>query len=370
MTPIPLSKAVLPGVPLVESPLFAASLDAMGLDVEERRIAQQLHAFGFAVIEFPDPAFEARAERIKSALAPQFAADFADPEADKCLGDMRIQDAWRFDEDVQAIAANPRVLALLSKLYGRRAFPFQTLNFPVGTQQAAHSDSNHFSSLPERFMCGVWVALEDVLPDAGPLLYHPGSHKWPIVTNAMVGRSGWGSQVPSAQSPFEAAWQAMAAAQDSQPELFTPRKGEALIWAANLLHGGSRQTNPRRTRWSQVTHYYFGDCVYYSPAFSDEPLGRLDLREIVNVATGEIEPNLHQGEEVTRASVPPKARARPERRWWQRRPETLGADPVSALPDEFDPDTYLRLNPDIGAAGEDPFQHWIKHGAIEGRRYR
>jgi hypothetical protein len=34
------------------------------------------------------------------------------------------------------------------------------------------------------------------------------------------------------------------------PEYFSPRKGDALIWAANLLHGGSRQSNPHATRWS------------------------------------------------------------------------------------------------------------------------
>jgi hypothetical protein len=45
-------------------------------------------------------------------------------------------------------------------------------------------------------------------------------------------------------------------------------KGQALIWAANLLHGGSVQHDPARTRWSQVTHYYFRDCIYYTPAFS------------------------------------------------------------------------------------------------------
>ena len=56
---------------------------------------------------------------------------------------------------------NTGILSLFSTLYGRRAWPFQTLNFPVGTQQHYHSDSVHFSSVPERFMCGVWVDLED-----------------------------------------------------------------------------------------------------------------------------------------------------------------------------------------------------------------
>jgi hypothetical protein len=47
---------------------------------------------------------------------------------------MRIGDAWRFDVDVRAIAANAQVIELLSAIYGLKAWPAQTLNFPVGSQ--------------------------------------------------------------------------------------------------------------------------------------------------------------------------------------------------------------------------------------------
>lgn len=40
-----------------------------------------------------------------------------------------------------------------------------------------------------------------------------------------------------------------------------------------------------------MTHYYFGNCIYYAPALSDEPLSLIDLRTMTNVATGETEPN-------------------------------------------------------------------------------
>ena len=33
--------------------------------------------------------------------------------------------------------------------------------------------------MPEGFMCGVWVALEDMDMDNGPLVYYPGSHQLP-----------------------------------------------------------------------------------------------------------------------------------------------------------------------------------------------
>lgn len=305
-SPQPLSAQLLPGVPLVESPLFAASIDAMDLTEAERDIAMQLHHRGYAVLDFPDPQIDQRIDRIKAAFGPQFGIDPQDPETVSSKGDMRVQDAWQHNEDIRAIASNDAILALLGKLYGRRAFPFQTLNFPVGTQQAYHTDAVHFSSQPERFMCGVWLAMEDIAPGAGPLLYYPGSHKWPVLSNAMIGRLGSFADPTLVQQPFQPVWDAMVEASGIAPETFLARKGQALIWTANLLHGGSGRQDPTLTRWSQVTHYFFADCIYYTPSLSDEPLGRLDLRTIVNVATGEHEPNRLMGQILERPAAPPK----------------------------------------------------------------
>lgn len=289
-------KSALPGIPRIESPAFHAELPHFGLSEAEQAIAIKLHVDGFAVIDFEDADFSDRVDRIRASLIPRLGAHLNDPESDKTQGERRIQDAWKFDEDVRAIAANPAILNLLSRLYGRRAFPFQTLNFPVGTQQEVHADAVHFSSLPERFMCGVWVAMEDVPAEAGPLFYAPGSHRWPIVSNSMIGRRGYASQLASAQDPYSDAWNAMIAANGTPTETFLARKGQALIWCANLLHGGSPQSDPRLTRWSQVTHYYFEDCIYYTPAFSDETLGQLQLRDIVGIDDGNLRPNSYLGE--------------------------------------------------------------------------
>jgi len=293
---------LLPGLPLIESPWFSTMKAAMGLSDEEYRIASDLHQRGYAVFDFPDADLNARIDRIKTRLSPRYGVDFDSPDSVKNGGERRIQDAWTLDGDVRAIASNAALLDLLSKLYGRRAFPFQTLNFPVGTEQAAHSDAVHFSSLPERFMCGVWLAMEDVGPEAGPLFYFPGSHRWPIVTNGLIGRRGQGASLSSAQEPYGPAWDALCAVHGVRPEPFIAKKGQALIWCANLLHGGSHQVDGRRTRWSQVTHYYFDDCIYYTPAFSDEALGRLQIRQPVSIHDGKRRANTYLGEAVAPSS--------------------------------------------------------------------
>ena len=95
-------------------------------------------------------------------------------------------DAWKISDAARGVALAPAVLAALDQLYGRTPRPFQTLNFPIGTQQPAHSDSMFFSASPPKFMCGVWIALEDMDTENGPLVYYPGSHKLPTPTVDLV----------------------------------------------------------------------------------------------------------------------------------------------------------------------------------------
>jgi ectoine hydroxylase-related dioxygenase (phytanoyl-CoA dioxygenase family) len=189
---------------------------------------------------------------------------------------------------VRKLALLPSIIEKLELLYQRRPVPFQTLNFPVGTQQAAHSDSIHFSSIPERWMCGVWIALEDVDEDNGPLQYYPGSHKLPVLAMHDFGLSPQDFADLSESYPiYEEIVGEMLDASQLKPKRLHMKKGQALIWEANLFHGGSPINDPDRTRLSQVTHYFFEGCAYYSPLQSDLPLGKVVWRNMENIATAE-----------------------------------------------------------------------------------
>jgi ectoine hydroxylase-related dioxygenase (phytanoyl-CoA dioxygenase family) len=177
----------------------------------------------------------------------------------------RIRDAWRISPNVKALALAPDVLGMLEALYGRRPIPFQTLNFWVGSQQAPHSDTLHFNSMPPGYMCGMWVALEDIDMDNGPVVFYPGSHKLPEVTMQDVGAKADKSEY----GRYERHIAELMEAEGFEPQYATVRKGQALLWAANIVHGGSRLNDPKRTRHSQVTHYFFEDCRYYIPLHSE-----------------------------------------------------------------------------------------------------
>jgi len=176
----------------------------------------------------------------------------------------RIQDGWRVDKDIKAIATFPPVLATLKELYGRKPRPFQTLNFYKGTEQKIHSDSIHFNSEPFGLMCGVWVAFEDIGMEQGPLLYYPGSQHLPEINFEEAGLAADYIYYPM----YEAYLEQLVQEKQMQPAYGLMKKGQALIWAANLLHGGSKQINKTLTRQSQVTHYYFQGAKPWRPGHS------------------------------------------------------------------------------------------------------
>ncbi len=345
----------LTGVPDVESPLFEKLFSSKGVSPDTLEIARTLRKDGFAVLDFPDPDFNRLSEKIIRALDSKYEWEAWRKGA---TPNLRIQDAWQQVPEVKQIACNPQILKLLSDLYGRRAFPFQTLNFAVGTQQHFHTDSVHFSSCPERFMAGVWLALEDIDSDNGPLVYYPGSHALPVFTNEHIGINPDTRGNPVSHYPaYEKAWEALVEALDLKPLFFHAKKGQALIWAANLLHGGAAQKDLKRTRYSQVTHYYFEGCSYYTPSKSIPFLGPIEFREIVDIATQKRVPNVLNGVEIPKKhieyAVPGKHLVRP-----------------TATPPGFDGTAYLKANPDVAQAHADPAKHWLEFGYREGRPLR
>jgi hypothetical protein len=339
---------LLPGVPHVESPFFSRIVEQLALDDATRRIAFDLYLKGYAVIDFPDPEIDLLAETIKRELHDQYDWDMWRQHGHQAGVSLRSWDAWKQLQSVRRIASNPGIIDLLSTLYGRRAWPFQTLNFPVGTQQHFHTDAVHFNSSPERFMCGVWVALEDITADNGPLFYYPGSHRWPIYANEHIACCVSDLPQKPGQTVYEEMWRGLVEVNQAKPEVFLCKKGQALIWSANLLHGGSIQHDKNRTRWSQVTHYFFDDCAYYTPMWSDPFNGLVYFRKPVNVASGEVMSSHYLGHKLSSHFIEESRNGH----------------------SEFVAELYLAANPDVRAAGVDAATHYQKYGRAEGRPLR
>ncbi|MCJ8210834.1 phytanoyl-CoA dioxygenase family protein [Mucilaginibacter sp. RS28] len=296
-------------LPWTESPFFEQELAASGLSDQDKEFVKNFATNGYVIF---DPQLDdVVIEGIKNELVEAH-QKYAEKNKKVHFSPHRIQDAWQFNEHVKQVAVHQPILDKLELLYRRRPIPFQTLNFDRGTQQKTHSDMIHFSSIPERFMCGVWVALEDVTEDNGPLHYYPGSHKLPFYDMADMGVKASDSLkmkngYMNYNDYYETFIEEVTKGLGLQKEKLLIKKGQALIWAANLLHGGEVINKAGTTRHSQVSHYYFENCTYYTPLFTDMLLKKIFLRDIVDIATGQHVPNKYLGD-VVNTSNPLKRR--------------------------------------------------------------
>lgn len=268
-------------IPFTERPDFPQLLDRADLSLADKDMARQFAEDGYIIFDPEIPM--CLPDRIIDSLQVPFSKEVG--------ANRRLFNAWEYNKYVQSLAAWPSILQKVQMLYRRRPIPFQTLNFAEGTEQATHSDMIHFNSLPERFMCGCWVALEDVTVDNGPLHYYPGSHKLPFYDLLAMGVKatkdiGKKRATMVYIEQYEPFIRQLVESINLPKKTLTIKKGQAMIWSANLLHGGEKINDIGATRYSQVTHYFFENCAYYTPRLSDVGINKVYMNDLVDISTG------------------------------------------------------------------------------------
>lgn len=179
-------------------------------------------------------------------------------------GNKKLMFAIRYSEKIRKIVDASRIDDTLSFLLGKEVRLFQSINFHYGSGQKAHSDSVHMTTHPEGNLIAIWIALEDISPGSGELWYYPGSHKLPYIYNEDFDHGGnYFMLGPRPYDGYEAKIEEVIRQNELKGESFLPKKGDALIWHANLLHGGLPVENEEITRKSMVLHYYGKDAICY-----------------------------------------------------------------------------------------------------------
>jgi hypothetical protein len=259
--------------PWVESPFFYQILDNSDYTSEEKKILTKYHEDGYLVIdleltsEFIDDLMVGIHSELDNLKTQDNRYHYSDSP--------RVFEAWKDNPNVLSLAKHPKLISTLELLYGRNPIPFQTINFLKGSNQPLHQDSIHFYTQPERWMVGTWTALQDMTEDCGPLNIIPGSHKWPHYNFQHLNLPvvDYGNQFDN-YVEYENFLLQLLEASKLERKNWLGKKGQTLIWASNLLHGGAPITNPNSTRFAQATHFYFEGCNhYYSPMFSDTANG-------------------------------------------------------------------------------------------------
>jgi ectoine hydroxylase-related dioxygenase (phytanoyl-CoA dioxygenase family) len=168
----------------------------------------------------------------------------------------RVVDVYAFYESARDALFSGPIARFLETIFEDPPLLFQSLTFEKGSQQQMHQDTMFvITSSPLEFAAS-WIALEDIQPGSGELMYLDGSHRvpeylfsgkykhWNAKRDGPEGEREWRSQL-----------QGNAERMGLQERTFLPKKGDVLIWSADLAHGGSPATDPSLTRKSLVGHY-------------------------------------------------------------------------------------------------------------------
>jgi hypothetical protein len=148
-------------------------------------------------------------------------------------------------------------------IFRERSLPCQTLGYVFGSQQPAHQDTIHLTPYPKGYMCGTWIALQDVVSGSGELAYYPKSQAENALRSNVLPCY---KVINGDYIPFSAAIEPIHKAQASRYSkcTFLPKKGDILIWHESLLHEGSERFVDSIERRSMVIHSFaLNSVVYY-----------------------------------------------------------------------------------------------------------
>lgn len=176
----------------------------------------------------------------------------------------KIMFSIHYSKLIDSVGKSEPLNKLLDVLLQGKAQLFQSINFLQGSEQATHSDTIHMTTYPLGGLLGVWIALEDTNAENGPLHYYPKSHKMPYLLNESFDNQGTNLMLGSkTYSDYEKMMDAFIKNKNLKKEILLAKKGDLLIWHANLLHGGEPHINKSLTRKSMVFHYFKKDSICY-----------------------------------------------------------------------------------------------------------
>ena len=262
--------------PWFESPFFYQLLKEKKVNNNLKKIATDMHEKGYTIIDLKlsDVFINSINKDISKAL--QKGDIKKNPKIYHYNKFPRIVEAWKYSKNVARLANNKELKKVLKFLYDSKPLPFSTINFIGGTEQPFHSDYIHFGSLPHKYLVGAWVALEKTTKYNGALSVIPGSHKFPLIDYQDLKQKKPLNIIELEKNyrVYENYIKQLIKIKKLKPKELYLKKGEVILWAANLLHGGSNVKNKKLTRRSQVIHFHFKDSeVYYNPGFSEPKKG-------------------------------------------------------------------------------------------------
>jgi phytanoyl-CoA hydroxylase len=184
--------------------------------------------------------------------------DVADERVDPNWQSVTILDTYAHLKTARKLIFSDTLLKFICAVFREPPLAFQGLHFERGSTIGLHQDTAYVVVDPPDNFLASWVALEDIHPGSGELLYIPKSHRFKkYYFDSKTKRRYWDAVMDGHEKHdrFLEWLYGEADRLNLSVEMFAPRKGDVLIWHSNLIHGGGPITVPDSTRRSLVTHY-------------------------------------------------------------------------------------------------------------------
>jgi hypothetical protein len=168
----------------------------------------------------------------------------------------RVVDSFVALPQALELFATPPLVAFLRLIFDADPLLFQSLSFDQGSQQGLHQDTAYVVVDRPMELAACWIALQDVQPGSGELVYVPGSHRYPDYDFGGDEKHWPGGENGAASHAAWSRWIVDEAARRDLPtRYFLASKGDILIWHADLAHGGAPVRDATLTRQSLVGHF-------------------------------------------------------------------------------------------------------------------
>jgi phytanoyl-CoA hydroxylase len=169
---------------------------------------------------------------------------------------IRFLDFYVKSVNARAALFSEKIERFLKLLFEDAPLLFQSLSFEYGSQQGIHQDTAYVVVDSPMQLAASWIALEDVVEGVGELQFYDGSHRLPEYKFSGSFKHFNGERDGAQQHQEWAELLLQGSEKRALPiKKFLPKRGDALIWHADLAHGGSPIVKPGSTRRSLVGHY-------------------------------------------------------------------------------------------------------------------
>ncbi|MFI5358107.1 MAG: phytanoyl-CoA dioxygenase family protein, partial [Opitutales bacterium] len=170
------------------------------------------------------------------------------------LAVIKLDNTWKADPILAATALSARLGHIAAQLIGAagiRLWHDQLLDKPPhgGRVITYHQDWAYWQMIAECETVTCWIALDDVRPDSGPMVFLEGSHRLGV-WQTPEGITGDDAQKPNLPPDF----------QTREVPVVIPR-GHVSFHHGLLLHGSDRNFSPTRRR-ALVSHVMSTACTY------------------------------------------------------------------------------------------------------------